>query len=414
MRGSDPTRYHAAWVLPVVAPPIRDGWVETAGGLVTGIGGPGVRTDPAARSVPLRSHVVLPGLVNAHTHLELSGLRGAIPPAGSMPDWARAVMARRERSVTGDPGSALGAAVTELRKAGTALVGDIANTRASIGALRDSPLAAVVFREALGFDLDAGEAREVAAGLEAERVADPGSDVRVAVAAHAPYSVAPALFRALAEAARGGPRSVHVAESAEELEFLRTGTGAWRAILEDRGRWHAGWTPPGCGPVAYLDALGWIGPDTLVVHGVHLSPAEIDQLAASGATLVACPRSNAWTGAGVPPVARFYAAGGKVAVGTDSLASAPDLNLFAELAALRRLAPSVPASALIASATRVGAAALGAADRFGAIAASRPASLIAVELPGRTEDVEEYLLNGVGPERITWLPDETRRPEPAG
>ena len=151
------------------------------------------------------------------------------------------------------------------------------------------------------------------------------------------------------------------------------------------------------------------------MHGVHLAPAEIDRLAAAGATLVACPRSNEWTGAGTPPIARFYASGGRVAVGTDSLASAPDLNLFAELAAMRRLAPSVPASALIASATAVGAAALGAGDRFGAIAPSRPASLIAVELSGRTEDVEEYLLSGIEPDRIAWLEDlDSRRPEPAG
>ena len=415
MSASDPTCYHAAWVLPVAAPPIRDGWVEVVGGTVTGIGGPAAPPRAGSRSVRLPSHVLLPGLVNAHTHLELSGLRGTIPRAGSMPDWVRAVMAARERPAGRDGASAVAGAVAELRRTGTALVGDIANTRASVEALRRGAVAAVVFREALGFDVDAVEARAVAAALRAERAAASGLHVRVAVAAHAPYSVAPALFRALAEAAGGGPRSVHLAESAEELELLRTGTGAWRAILEERGRWHAGWTPPCAGPVAYLDTLGWIGPNTLVVHGVHLAPAEIDRLAAAGATLVACPRSNEWTGAGTPPIARFYASGGRVAVGTDSLASAPDLNLFAELAAMRRLAPSVPASALIASATAVGAAALGAGDRFGAIAPSRPASLIAVELSGRTEDVEEYLLSGIEPDRIAWLEDlDSRRPEPAG
>ena len=415
MRLSRPTRYHAAWVLPVAAPPIRDGWVEVAGGVVTGVGeSASAPRDAAVRIVRLPSHVVLPGLVNAHTHLELSGLRAAVPRAGSMPEWARAVMAGRTRLAAADPAPAVAAAVAEMRRAGTALVGDIANTRTSIGVLRSGPVAAVVFREALGFDVDGSEARGIAAALSAEREADAGPHVRVAVAAHAPYSVAPGLFRALADAARGGPRSVHVAESVEELELLRAGTGPWRAILEERGRWQTSWTPPGSGPVAYLDALGWVGPETLVVHGVHLTPAEIDQVAAAGATLVACPRSNAWTGAGPPPLTRFYASGGRVAVGTDSLASAPDLNLFAELAAMRRLAPSVPASALIASAATVGAAALGAGDRFGAIAASRPASLIAVELPSPTDDVEEYLLSGIEPDLITWLAELDSGPRGPG
>ena len=400
------TRYHAAWVLPVAAPPIRDGWVEVGGGAVTGVGPPAsAPRDTAARTVRLPSHVVLPGLVNAHTHLELSGLRGAVPRADSMPDWARAVMAGRTRLAASAAADAVAAAAAEMRRAGTALVGDVANTRATLGCLRDGPVAAVVFREVLGFDVDGAEARSIAAALGAERAADPGPHVRVAVAAHAPYSVSPALFRELAAAAGGGPRSVHVAESAEELELLRAGTGSWRAVLEERGRWHPRWTPPGSGPVAYLDALGWVGPETLLVHGVHLAPAEIDRVAAAGATLVACPRSNAWTGAGAPPLGRFYASGTRVAVGTDSLASAPDLNLFAELAAMRRLAPAVPAAALIASATAVGAAALGAGDRFGAIAPAMPASLIAVELPGRTDDVEEYLVSGIEPDRITWLAD---------
>ncbi len=405
MRPSRPTRYRAAWVLPVATPPIRDGWVEVADGVVTDVGPPAsLPRDRPARTVHLPAHAVLPGLVNAHTHLELSGLRGAVPRTRSMPEWARAVMAGRARPAAGRE-AAVGSAVDEMRGAGTALVGDVANTRESLAALRDGPVAAVVFREALGFDVGDAEADAIGAALSGERAAGAGDHVRVAIAAHAPYSVSPALFRALVGAAGSGPRSVHVAESAEELELLQAGTGVWRAILEERGRWRAGWVPPRSGPVAYLDALGWVGPRTLIVHGVHLTPTEIDRIAAAGATLVACPRSNAWTGAGTPPIARFYAAGGRVAVGTDSLASAPDLNVFAELSLMRRLAPSVPASALLASATAVGASALGAGDRFGVIAPSRPASLIAVELRGATDDVEEYLLSGIEPDSVTWLAD---------
>jgi cytosine/adenosine deaminase-related metal-dependent hydrolase len=186
--------------------------------------------------------------------------------------------------------------------------------------------------------------------------------------------------------------SVHVGESLDEIEFLRTGRGAWRDLLESVGAWTGAWRPPGTGPVAYLDQFGLITSRTLVVHGVHLTDDELARVAARGATLVTCPRSNRWVGVGDPPVARFYASGARVAVGTDSLASCPDLNLFAELLAMRRLAPDVPASRLLHSATRAGAEALGFADEHGAVAPGLRADLIAVPVPAGTTDVEEYLV----------------------
>ena len=407
------TRYHAAWVVPITAAPIRHGWVEVDAGVVTAVGVGPTRASPApgVREVHLASRVVLPGLVNAHTHLELSRLRGAVPPAATMPAWARQVMAGLAAERPQDDEDAVRAAVVELRRAGTVLVGDIANTPASIAPLDASPLDAVVFREVLGFNATGDEAQAMVAPLRADVERRAGTRVRLALAAHAPYSVAPSLFRAVRAAAAEAdagvslPLSVHLAESREEIEFLEAGTGAWRAILEERGRWDPGWSPPRTGPVEYLDQLGWLGRDTLAVHGVQLTRPELDRLASAGATLVTCPRSNQWTGAGAPPVADFYASGVRLAVGTDSLASAPDLNLFAELAEMRRLAPTVPATALLESATRSGATALGVGSELGAIAPSRRAGLIAVELPGPVDDVEEYLVSGIEPAQITWLED---------
>ena len=120
----------------------------------------------------------------------------------------------------------------------------------------------------------------------------------------------------------------------------------------------------------------------LAVHGVQMSPADLARLAARGATLVTCPRSNGHTGAGAPPIEEFYASGVRVAVGTDSLASTPDLNVFAELATMRALAPSVPASALLDSATRQGARALGFDSDYGTIEPGKRARLLAVSHSG--------------------------------
>jgi 5-methylthioadenosine/S-adenosylhomocysteine deaminase len=149
--------------------------------------------------------------------------------------------------------------------------------------------------------------------------------------------------------------------------------------------------------------LGLLTSRLLAVHGTQLDDRELARLAQAGATIVACPRSNEWTGAGTPPVEAFYRSGVRVAVGTDSLASVEDLNVFRELAALRRIAPGVPASRLLESATIQGAAALGFGAEFGAISPGRRASLIGVRVPRGVEDVEEYLVTGIEPDAVQWL-----------
>ncbi len=397
------TRYHARWVLPIVSPPIEHGWVEVEGGVVRAVGaGAPPRGDSATHDLDLGCACILPGLVNAHTHLELSAQRAAVPPASSMPAWAETLMRGREGEPRGTRIEAIRGAIDGMYRAGTALVGDVANTPDSVAALEAGPVDAVVFREVLGFNVSADRAAAMVEDLAGPATRRSEARVSLRAAAHAPYSVSPALFRALA-AGVPGPRSVHVAESPDECEFLRSGNGAWRKILEARGRWDPRWQPPGCGPVAYLDSLGWLRDDSLLVHCVQLTPAEIRRVTESGATVVTCPRSNAWTGAGVPPVAEFYAAGAAVAVGTDSLASAPDLNTFAELTCLRRLAPAVPASRILRSATLAGAAALGRGRTHGAIEPSRRAALIAVRTPDSVRDVEEYLLTGIVPEQVVWI-----------
>jgi cytosine/adenosine deaminase-related metal-dependent hydrolase len=229
--------------------------------------------------------------------------------------------------------------------------------------------------------------------------------VRASLAAHAPYSVAPLVFRAIRRAVERqplAPLSVHLAESPEETEFIRTAGGAWRALLEELGAWDPVWVAPGVSPAQYLDDGGFLDGRVLAVHGVQMSRADLARLAARGTTLVTCPRSNGHTGVGAPPLGDFYASGVRVAIGTDSLASAPDLNVFAELATLRALAPSIPASALLDSATRQGALALG-FDDYGTIEPGQRARLLAVAVPPGTADVEEYLVSGIEPWQVRWL-----------
>lgn len=400
-------RYRASWVLPIVEPPIRDGWVDIDCGRIVAVGRltrADSRDDPGHDDIDLGSVAILPGLVNAHTHLELSALRGQVARAAALPIWVEEVLKRRDE-IGSHAGHAIPGAIEEARRTGTILIGDVSNSLASVDPLLHSPLAAVVFREIIGFNpVDARRlVREVSEAVSAMR----GSDrVRLALAAHAPYSVAPAVFEAIREEVdrRPGARlSVHLAESRDEIEFLHAGTGRWRAVLDRVGAWNPHWSPPGGSPVSCLEQVGWLDPRVIVVHGVQLDAADLDTLARHEMTLVTCPRSNEWTGAGEAPVARFVESGVRLAVGTDSLASAPDLNLFEELAAMRRLAPNVAGAAMLESATRHGASALGFADEYGTIEPGKRGELIAVAVPKGVADVEECLVHGVDASRVQWV-----------
>ncbi|MBA3886543.1 MAG: amidohydrolase family protein [Acidobacteria bacterium] len=400
--------YRAHWVLPIVSPRVTRGWVHLDRGRILAVGGPGEATPAGIDVVDLGRVAILPGLVNAHTHLELSWMADRVPPASAMPAWAAALVSLRATAGP-DPVPPIEDAIRGARTAGTALAGDVTNTLASYKPLADSRLAAAIFRELLGFNSPdpqrlVADARRQLDGL------GPLDRLRPFIAPHAPFSVSPELFRAIARQAGTGPLSVHLAESAEEIQFLRDGTGAWRDLLGRLGAWNERWAAPGCGPVEYLDRLGLVSRALMAVHCVHATDGDLQRLSAARATVVTCPRSNRWTGAGTPPIERFYASGVRVAIGTDSLASVEDLNLFAELAEVRRLAPSVPAARLLESATRHGADALGFGAEFGTIEPGKRADLIAVSVPSAVEDVEEYLVRGIEPPSIQWVgePEEAR------
>jgi len=315
--------------------------------------------------------------------------------------------ARRDRPDARSPEilAAIADAIDECERCGTAVVCDISNTLVTFEPLARSALAGVVFYELIRFNAPDPRAFVEQASRQLDALM-PTAQVRCSLAAHAPYSVARLVLREIHDAlARdpGLPCSVHLSESAEEVEFIRSARGPWRALLEDVGSWDPTFVAPGGTPVEYLDASGFLDERVLAVHGVQMTAADLERLAARGVTLVTCPRSNGHTGAGAPPLEDFYASGVRVAVGTDSLASAPDLSVFAELATARALAPSVPAAALLESATRSGAEALGFAADYGTIEPGRRSRLIAVTLPDALDDVEEYLVSGIEPGQIRWL-----------
>jgi cytosine/adenosine deaminase-related metal-dependent hydrolase len=354
---------------------VHDGRVLAAGTLVD------VRAAiPAgSREVDLGDAIVLPGLVNAHVHVELSWM-ASDPPAGetSFARWVRGVIERRAREGEADVPGAAEAACREMVRRGTVAVGDVSNGLASVAALARSGLAGVVFHEIVtspSGDAEGAVRRASERAAEAEQAA--AGALRVVPAAHAPYTTPPAVLAALAARARatGDPLAIHVAESEDEVELFRSGGGALAELLRERGLDTAGLRAASV--FGWLDALGVLGPRTIAVHAVHASDEDVDLLRERRVTVVTCPRSNRALGSGRAPIERMLARGVPVALGTDSLASAPDLDPFAEMAALAAEHPGLPPAAVVRAATLEGARALGIAGRLGAIEPGRSARLVA-------------------------------------
>jgi len=376
------TLYRAAFVVPVSAPPIRDGFVSVRDGIITGVGPVGERPEFAnAREIDLGGAILMPGFVNAHTHLELSHLEGAVRADRGFVAWIEEQLKVRAERPAEEVAPAIRKAIAALEANGTAAVADVSNSLATVGSLRDSGLHALVLHEILGFDPAKAAAvmeQTKAARGTARAVAESGGRVRIEVAAHAPHSISAALFKLLL--ADGGVRSIHVAESRSEDDFLRNGGGPWREFL-DRRVGPMPFEPAHTSPVRYLDALGVLTPGLLAVHCVRVDEEDAKILALRGAIAVLCPRSNEFLGNGVPPLAMLLGNGVSIALGTDSLASSASLDVIEDARLLVRKFPRVPKTALLHALTRGGALALGFND-LGEIRPGARAKFSAVSFDG--------------------------------
>jgi cytosine/adenosine deaminase-related metal-dependent hydrolase len=335
--------------------------------------------------------VLLPGLVNAHCHLELSHLAGA-RAAGrqGFVGWVEALVERQTRSDATAARLAARAAIDELTATGTIAVGDVSNALDHLDLLDASRLEAVVFYELLAWD-----PARAAATLEAARarVADLRARGRtpVRLAAHAPHSVSAPLLEALAR--EGGPAAIHLAESEAESRFLADGDAEWSAFLGRRGLGHVSFSPPRTTPVRYLESLGVLHPGLVAAHCVRVDAEERALLARRGVFVAVCPRSNRSLGVGIPAVPEMLAAGVEVCLGTDSLSSTESLDLLQDAAALRREFPALEPAAIVRMATTTGARALGLVD-LGAIAPGKRAALAFAPAPGALDDPLEFLVSG--------------------
>lgn len=369
------------------------GRVFAPGQLTVGSDGRVAAVGPARRR-RLDFQAIVPGLVNAHAHLQLEPLRR---PRRQFVPWLRDVIASR-RDV--DPSIGLshaGEMLARLLATGCTSVGEVDSLGTSHVALRAAGVAGRCYQELLGFDVDARAART----LVAERDVPATRRSPRGFSPHAPYSVSPALLRAAA--ASGRPLMVHVAESEAEVEFLATGRGPFRDLLADLGRLPRGFRPSGRTAVDWLYDGGALGPRTALVHCQHLTANDVDRIEATGASIVVCPGTTRYFRRRPVDIAGWIARGIPVALGTDSRASHEgEATMLGELAAARELWPDVAPQALLAAATSSGGRALARRD-LGVLRVGSPADFVALRYSGRTSEqrmLDALTSSRARPERV--------------
>lgn len=410
-----PTLYRARYLLPISHPPLENGALLAVGGRIAAVDTFRALTAarPEATVVDFGDAVLLPPMVNVHTHLELTAFADwaaetAEPQSPqNFVDWILWLV-RVRRDVSAEQlRTSLVAGLRDSLAAGTGAVGDILTGLGSVTAYQSSPMLGRVFAEVLGQDLAVVDERlAVIAGLTRQ---PPGPSLDWGLSPHAPYTLsADAAERVFAFANRRALQcSIHLAESEAETVFLQAGSGAIAEKLYAAARWTpAIMTTPGCSPVAAFCRQGRLRRGDLVVHGVQVDAADIDLLKQVGCSVALCPRSNAALDVGKAPVAAYLDAGVPLALGTDSLASSSSLSLWDELAfAGSWFAGAVAPRSWLEMATLGGAKALGLHGRMGELLPGRDASFQVVAPPqvNGIHDLEEALCAGGTQTRVTHL-----------
>ncbi len=340
--------------------------------------------------------LLMPGLVNAHTHLELSALRGRTTSGRGFVPWVDGMLAARLEVDEVDEADGIARGIAELLASGTVAVGEVTNTLAAVSSLRRAKIVGCIFHEVFG--LDGAKTVERVRGLAREADALgllTDTALRWAPSPHTLHTTHPEAVEAMARLARdrGSRFTVHLAEHPAERWALQAGTGPMVEWLEKRTRtpreafrWHAE------GPIGVAKKLGVLAPDVLAVHLTDAQPHELEVVAESGVRVVLCPRSNLFIETRLPPLLAMLRAGITPALGTDSLASCPTLDVLAEAKALHERFPDVPPEALLAMATRHGAEALG-FDALGSFARGKAPGILLIEgAPPKGLDAARFAL----------------------
>ena len=390
------TIYSARWVLPISSAPIEHGAVAVDGPLIVGVGSAAeiAARFPDACVEDFGFSAILPGLVNTHTHLELTALRGYLENEESdFFAWLRKLtLARLERMTAEDIRDSAMWGACEAVRAGITCVGDASDSAMlSMRALQDVGLRGVVFQESFGPDSRLAEENFAKLQTKVAELREIETElVRVGVSPHAPYTVSGPQLELIAEFAQSERLllMMHAAESQAEELFLREGRGLFAEGLVRRG---IEWTPPEISTIQYLKRVGILDCQPLLAHCIRVDEEDIETLRETGSKVAHCPKSNAKLGHGRAPLESFLDARVVVGFGSDSVASNNTCDLLEEARVAVLFArnpqknppnPFPTASQMLAAATTGGAHCLGLESGIGVLSEGAQADLVVVGLAG--------------------------------
>ncbi len=404
--------HRAKWVIPITQPAIENGVVVLKGDRIVDAGKAGDINLNDADFVNDHGEVALmPGVINVHSHLELSafGKLSSKKPRGGFVDWVKELLKVRDGIDQEKIDAGYHFALGELRRFGTAAVGDTGNELCSFSRLLNYEGNGSFFLEILGFAAQSFDEvlvsrDDIREYLERKKFIEPFS-VIFHLAAHAVYSTSPEVISGIKkwDEEHGKRMSIHVAEHPDELEFLISGSGPCRDLLEERGQWNRAWSIPECSPIEYLDRLGVLDESTICVHAVFLSEEDIDILKKRRPKIALCPRSNLFLTGELPPVRAFLSGDLTCGIGTDSLASTPDLNLFGEMEVLEEKLQVDPGNILRMS-TLGGARVLGLDQELGTLEQGKRARIIKIPVTTHSKkEIYSEVINRGQAGEIQWL-----------
>jgi cytosine/adenosine deaminase-related metal-dependent hydrolase len=373
--------HRAKWVMRSPGRWIENGIVEIRSGRIVDVRSLG-KKPPQSSISDHGGGILMPPLVNCHTHLTLSALKDRVDKGSGFLAWTRSLLREREKVSAKEALEATKEALLSMKGSGVGCVGEFGPRFEVRELLRDAGFRGIVWREFLGEDRDVPSlSREAGEILES-------------YAGHGPHTTSPILLRKLKVACkeRGVPFSIHLAESKEEVDFLEKARGPWADFLRERGIDFSQWGSLGKRPVRLAKELGLLDEDTVAVHLLQVEKEEIEILAESGVFVCLCPRSNVALHGKVPHLEDFLRAGIRPCLGTDSLASGESLSVLDEIRFLAEGFPNVSPSILLEMATINGARALK-AEGCGLLERGSHGRLLYVEAEASSwEEAEEILV----------------------